>query len=128
MAVLASLSQLDPESRQQLIGAGLGLLNSAPIVAFGAIMLTNLQWNLEHIAFDTKTKKFKRLSTLQAADADHNDPALTSLAPPLMSSAARLADDGLDVAASAAALAQQAIETHASKGLVGDIQSFIFGK
>lgn len=125
--VLALASQLDPESKQLIVKSGLALINSAPLIAASAVLLTNLQWNLEHLAFNTTTRKFKRLSTKEAADVDHNNPNLTSLAPPLMSSAARLADDGLDVAASAASLAQKSIETHQAKGLIGDIQAFLFG-
>ena len=127
MAILAALAALDPDSKKTLIAAGLGLINSAPLIALSATALVNLQWNLEHLAFNTRTKTFKRLSTLEAADVDHDNPDLTSLAPPLMSSAARLADDGLDVAASAASLAQASIQTQQQQGLIGTILTGIFG-
>ena len=145
MSILAAAVALDPESKKAIIGAGLGLLNSAPIIALGAIALTNLQWNLEHIAIQktmvgvpdqergppfTKAVarySFKRLSTIQAADTDHNDPNRTSIAPPIMSNAARLADDGLDVAASAAALAEKQIETVSQKGAIQGVIEFLFG-
>ena len=128
MSVLAITSQLSSEDKKTLIGAGLGLINSAPIIALGAALVTNIQWNLEHIAWDNNKKTFIRLSTVEAADTDHRDPNRTSLAPPLMSSAARLADDGLDVAASAAQLAQKSLETHQQRGLIGDIITTIFGE
>ena len=135
MAVLAALASLDPESKKQIIGAGLGLLNSAPIVALGAALAVNVQWNLEHLAIKKEDigkpnykYSFRRLTTKEAADVDHNDPNLTSLAPPLMSSATRLADNGLDVAASAAELAQKSIETVSSRGMFQGIWEFWFGK
>ena len=127
MAVLATLAALDPESKKQLIGAGLGLLNSAPIVALGAALAVNLQWNLAHIAFNIYKTHFFRLSTVAAADVDHRDPNLTGLAPPLMSSAVRLADNGLDVAASAAVLAQKQIDTASQKGAIQGVFEFFFG-
>ena len=128
MAVLAALAALDPESKKQIIGAGLGLLNSAPIIALGAALAVNIQWNLEHLAWNNTRKTFVRLSTIEAADTDHRDPDKTSIAPPLMSSAARLADDGLDVAASAARLAESSIQTQQSGGLIGTILAGIFGQ
>ena len=145
MAVLAALAMLDPESKKAIIGAGLGLLNSAPIVALGAALAINLQWNLEHIAIKktgiavadnvrgppytrvVNSYSFVRLSTKEAADVDHNDPNRTPIAPPLMSSAARLADDGLDVAASAARLAEKQIETVSQKGAIQGVIEFLFG-
>ena len=125
--IASQVAKLSAEDKKNLIGAGLGLLNSAPIIAFGAAMMVNLQWNLEHFAFNGRERRFIRLSTKQAADVDHNDPNLTSLAPPLMSSAARLADDGLDVAASAASLAQKQIETVSQKGAIQGLFEFFFG-
>lgn len=127
MAVLAALAALDPESKKQIIGAGLGLLNSAPIIALGAALAVNLQWNLEHIAWDNRRRTFIRLSTVEAADVDHKDPDRTGLAPPLMSSATRLADNGLDVAASAARLAEASIHRQQTGGLIGTILTGIFG-
>lgn len=134
---LKAVTAMDPDTRKQLIGAGLGLFNSAPVVALAAAMVVNLQWNLEHIAiekyWDSKSDppkhkyRFRRLSTLVAADVDHKDPNKTSLAPPLMASATRLADNGLDVAASAARLAEKSIETVTAKGMFASIWEFWFG-
>ena len=154
---LQTVAALDPETKKALIGGALGLINSAPIIAFGAAMVVNLQWNLEHLAIkrervtetrqvilsrpfageskfqteDVPTDKWKyslvRLDTITAADVDHKDPNKTPLAPPLMSSAVRLADNGLDVAASAARLAEKQIEVTSQKGAIQGVIEFFLG-
>lgn len=144
MSVLALASQISSEDKKMLIGAGLGLINSAPLIALASAMVVNLQWNLEHLAIQKKADypaatgsfpsgkpKYKyslvRLDTVTAADVDHKDPNKTPLAPPLMSSAARLADNGLDVAASAARLAEKSIENTSKGGAIDAIFKFWFG-
>lgn len=71
-----------------------------------------------------------RVTTEQATDCDvyQKDKRYIPLAPPLLSIAARLADEASDTAEAAAQIAQQVIQTTQQKGLLGSAGELIFGK
>ena len=128
MSVLATMSTLSPDDKKLLVNAGIGLLQSAPVVAIGAILAGAITWNLEHLAIGKCSDGRYRLRRLSTQDTSNlRDKDLTPLGPPIMSTAMRLADAGADTAEAAFQLAQRESEGHAKGGLISDVQRFIFG-
>ena len=145
MASVAAMALRDPKTQESLLKGVALLINSAPILAAAAVFGSVLQWNLEHIAIAKEPVhvtrggrgvaiggykwRFKRITTEQATDVDihQRDPNNIPLAPPIMSMVARLADEGSDTVEAAARVAQQQLNTFSNRGLIGNIQEFIFG-
>ena len=93
------------------------LINSAPLIAIVTALVPSIQWNLEHVAWDSHEKRFVRLSTQDTSNL--RDPDKTPLAPPILSTTVRLTDAGADTAEQAAKLAQSAIKAQQDGGLLG---------
>lgn len=125
MSILVAQALGDPTIRKDLIGASLGFLNSAPVVALGAAAVAMIQWNLEHLAWDNDQGKLVRLSTQDTSNLINKNT--TPLSPPLVSMAIRLTDAGTDTAEMAANLAQTQISNVGQKGAIQSFVEFFLG-
>lgn len=126
--ILRTLSELPEEDKDRAFKLIVALMASSPFAAAGAAAVVILQWNLEHISIVKSKGKFagfKRLSTAETSTLTNTN--LTPISPPIMSLALRVGDAGADTAEAALQLAQEHIRTNQSRGLIGNISSFLFG-